>query len=166
MRRFRFRLETVLEYRETLERLREQEFLTAQGQLQALELRIAALRADYRATLVARPGCLPGEHFDAPGIQDRERYLAAALEHITRLERSADAARVVLEEKRVALVQARQAREAVSRLREQELQAHTAEALKQEQETLDEMATIRHVAALHHTQAAATAAHSDQKEAI
>ena len=165
MRRFRFRLQAVLEYRETLERLREQDFLNAQGHLQTIEQRIAALKTDYRDTLSARPGCRPGEHFDAPGIQDRERYLAAALENILRMERSAEAARVVAEEMRSALVKARQAREAVSRLREQDLEAYTIETLKREQEELDEMATIRHVAALHRAQGAATASHSNQKEA-
>ena len=44
MRRFRFRLETVLNHRETIETLREQDFASAQGQLQAIEARIAALR--------------------------------------------------------------------------------------------------------------------------
>src|SRR5690242_7490690 len=104
MRRFKFRLEAVLRHRETLETLREQDFATAQGHLAAIQARIAALREEFANTLSARPGATPGEHFDASAIFDRERYLETLQSAITAQERRAEAARVIVEEKRIALV--------------------------------------------------------------
>ncbi len=147
MRRFKFRLETVLRHRETIESLREQEFATAQGHLAAIEARIAALREEFSRTVAERPGSAPGESFEAQAILARERYLETLLAAIAAQERRADALRAQVEEKRQALVAARQAREAVSRLRDKDLLAHTALGLKLEQEALDELATLRHIRA-------------------
>src|SRR6187200_517665 len=118
MRRFHFRLETILRHRETIEDLREQDFATAQGIVQAIEARIAVLREEYRNTLLSRPGGHAGEPFDARSIYDRERYLETVQAAIEQQERRREAALIVLEEKRIALVAARQAREAVSHLRD------------------------------------------------
>ncbi|HZP81740.1 MAG TPA: flagellar export protein FliJ [Chthonomonadaceae bacterium] len=145
MRRFKFRLETVLRHRETIETLREQEFAAAQGYLQALEARIAALQEEFRQTVAGRPGGAQGERFDTQEIADRERYVETLLAAIGQMQRRAEAARVQAEEKRQALVAARQAREAVSHLKEKDLGAHIALGNKLEQEALDELATLRHV---------------------
>jgi flagellar export protein FliJ len=145
MRRFHFRLETVLRHRETIEQLREQDFATAQGVVQAIEARIATLRDEYRRTLLSRPGGNAGELFDTHSIYDRERYLETVQAAIEQQERRREAALIVLEEKRIALVAARQAREAVSHLHDRDLLAHTALTHKLEQDALDEMATLRHV---------------------
>ncbi len=153
MRRFKFRLKTVLEYRETIETLREQDFRAAQSQVGAIEARITERREEYRQTLEGRPGSQAGEMFDAPAIQDRERYLATLLAAIGQLERRAEAARIVVEECRRMLVAARQAREAVSRLRDKDLATHTALGHKIEQEALDELATLRHARALKYSEA-------------
>jgi flagellar export protein FliJ len=148
MRRFRFRLETVLNHRKTIETLREQDFAGAQGQLQAIEARIAALREEFRQTVAGRPGGVTGERLNAPAILDRERYLETLLAAVAQQERRADAVRVQVEEKRQALVAARQAREAVSRLRDKDLIAHVALGHKLEQDALDELATLRHIRAM------------------
>ncbi len=147
MKRFQFRLETVLRHRKTIETLREQDFATAQGMLAGIEAQMTALRADYRATLAARPGSVAGETFDAGAIFDRERYLATLLAGIVQQERNAEAARIVCDEMRRGLVLARQARESVSRLRDKDLLAHTALTHKLEQAALDELATLRHARA-------------------
>ncbi len=160
MRRFRFRLETVLNHREIIETLREQEFATIQGQLAAIEARIAGLRAEFRQTVAGRPGGAEGERLDAPAILARERYLETVLAAIAQLERRGEAVRVQVEEKRRALVAARQAREAVSHLRDKDLIAHVALGHKLEQEALDELATLRHVRA----QAAVQAAAADERK--
>src|SRR5579862_1476774 len=103
MRRFRFRLETVLSYRETIEALREQEFVAAQGRLSAIEAQIATLREEFRQTVAGRPGGAEGERLDAQAIYDRERYLETLQAAIALQERRADAARMQAEEKRRAL---------------------------------------------------------------
>jgi flagellar export protein FliJ len=143
MRRFRFRLEAVLRHRETLEGIREQEFGAAQSRLQAEQARMDQLRAEFDHCVAGRPGGSQGEHFDAHAIYDRERYLETLQAAMEQQSRRLEAASLTADEKRMALVTARQAREAVSRLRDQDLAEHTAQGLKQEQDTLDEQATQR-----------------------
>lgn len=74
-----------------------------------------ALRADYIASLARR-----------------EQEARARL---TQLERE-------LEERRLVVVEAARAAEATSKLRERQLARHTLEASRQEQNMLDEMATV------------------------
>ncbi len=126
-----------------LETLREQEFTSAQGHLARAEARIAAIKAAFRAAIMARGGT-PGERIDATSMLDRERYLLALHSEIVEQERFAEGARIVAEERRVALVAARQAREAVLHLRDQEAALYAAGVQRSEQELLDEMATLRH----------------------
>ncbi len=146
MRRFVFRLETVLRHRETIETLREQEFAQAQGNLQTLRLRLAGLETDFAHTVSGRPG-RAGEPFDAHIIFDRERYLETLQAAIMQQERRVHTAFFVAEEKRLALMTARQQREAVSQLKANALSEHTLEAQKLEQDALDELATLRFVRA-------------------
>ena len=146
MRRFVFRLETVLKHRETLENLREQEFAQSQAHLQTLQARLTGLREEFDRVVAGRPG-RTGEPFDAHSIFDRERYLEALQAAIGQQERRDETAQIVVEEKRQSLMMARQNREAVSQLREKDLAEHTALAQKVEQDDLDEQATIRHVRA-------------------
>ena len=144
MRRFQFRLETVLRHRALIEELREQSYFTAQGHVLAAEAKLKTLQEQHRETVANRPSGIQGEPFDASSIQGRERYLETLQAAIDRQKRRREAALIVAEEMRVALVAARQAREAVSRLREKDLQAHQALALQIEQSALDELATLRH----------------------
>ena len=126
----------------------------AQGQLLTAEARIAELRSEFRKTIAGRSGSIVGQRLDAPSILDRERYLQSILAALEQQERRAEAARIVAEEMRRALVEARQAREAVSRLKDKEKAAHGVLGLKQEQDTLDEMATMQYVRGAERRQAA------------
>ena len=146
MRRFVFRLEAVLKHRETLENLREQEFAQSQGHLLTLQARLTGLQEEFDRVLAGRPG-RAGEHFDAHSILDRERYLETVKAAIEQQARRVETAQIVVEEQRQWLMMARQAREAVSQLREKDLAAHTALTQKVEQDGLDEQATLRHVRA-------------------
>lgn len=128
-----------------METLREQEFAEAQGRLSVQEIKLERLRADFIRTLSERPGSVQGEQFDAHAIHDRERYLETLQAAMEQQERRVEAARMVMEERRALLVEARRAREAVTRLRAHELEAYQAHALKVEQEALDEQATLRFV---------------------
>ena len=144
MRRFKFRLETVLRHRETIESLREQDFQKVQGQLRTIEARIAEYTEEYRQTVAGRPGNAQGERVNAQAILDRERYLLTLQATIAREERNADVVRLVLEEVRTALVEARRNREIVSRMRDKDVMQHTALMLKMAQDAMDELATLRH----------------------
>lgn len=156
MKRFKFRLETVLRHREIVETQREQEFAEAQGRLTTQEMRLEQLRGDFARTLSERPGGARGEQFDAHAIHDRERYLETLLVAIGQQERRVEAARLIVEERRVLLVEAKQAREAVTRLRTHELAEYQAHVLKLEQEILDDQATLRYVRAAQETARNAT----------
>jgi flagellar export protein FliJ len=147
MQRFRFRLEAVLRHRETIESLREQDFAAAQSVVRGIEARIAQLWHEFRRVVMGRPVGEAYQPFDATQIYDRERYLETVQAAIAQQERKLEAAQIVLEEKRVALVAARQARESVSHLHNRDLIAHVALCNKLEQDALDEMATLRHTRA-------------------
>ncbi|CEK12413.1 flagellar export protein FliJ [Chthonomonas calidirosea] len=144
MRRFTFRLQTVLNYRHTIEQLREQEFTAAQGRLALVQAHLAQLRAEFQQTLALRPGALPGERFDAASIADRERYLQTLQTAIEEQQRRLDAAQIVVEEKRTALVEARRAREVVEQLYNKELANYKLQLLQLEQKMMDDLATMRH----------------------
>ena len=146
MRRFTFRLETVLRHRETLETLREQEFANAQGNWHTLQARLSKLQHEFDSMVAGRPGKV-GEPFDASLIYDRERYLQTLQAAIAQQERRVEAAHIVVEETRQAMLSAKQAREAVTQLHDKDLILHTEATLKSEQETLDELATMRYVRA-------------------
>ncbi|GDX39764.1 hypothetical protein LBMAG21_00560 [Armatimonadota bacterium] len=59
------------------------------------------------------------------------------------MEREVEAARIVMVEARLAMVKARQEREAVTKLRAQAHTEYLTEEQKQEQDTLDDLATLR-----------------------
>ena len=143
MKRFSFRLETLLGHRKILEDLRDQEFALAQGRHEQARLQLEALQEHYSRTLAERP-VVDGEmQFDAPAIQSRERYLEAVRVRIDEQEGRVEVARLILEEMRVARVAAKQAREAVSRLRDKDFTDYQAESQSKTQESLDEIGSVR-----------------------
>ncbi len=144
MRRFRFRLESVLQVREALEKQREQEYQAALGVVQIAVNHMQQLQQSFQHTLSGRPGVLPGERFDAPSIRDRERYLSVLQTMQEEQMRVLEAAQANAEEKRRVLVTARQAREAVSTLKQRDLSLYEIETRKQEQDALDEAGALRH----------------------
>jgi flagellar export protein FliJ len=144
MKRFVFRLETLLRHRETLAELREQEFTLAQGRHAKAKIDLDALEAHYRETVSQRPSAAKGVRFDSPGIQSRERYLEAVQLRIAEQAEHVEVARLIAEEMRRQMVVARQAREAVSRLRDKDMAEHIAEQQRKTQESLDEIASVQH----------------------
>jgi flagellar protein FliJ len=142
MKKFKFRLEAVLKYREIIEQLREQDFSTANGMLTNVERQIARLEQERRDIMLGRPGSAAGS-FDATSIYDRERYILTIDAALQEQHRFAEAARIVVEECRRYLIAAKQARQSVAGLRDKDHIEHTTLALKLEQDALDEMATLR-----------------------
>ena len=147
MKKFEFRLQTVLEHREMLESLREQEFSAAQGRFAIARDRLDTLNTHYQETVSARPGSGRGEKFDAQGIQSRERYIEAIQAQIAEQEQQVEIARIIAEEMRLQMVKARQAREVVSQLRDKDYEEYMAETQKQAQNRMDEIATTQYVRA-------------------
>lgn len=143
MRRFQFRLAAALRHRETVEELRERDFAQVQQSVQAIEVRLQELQQEFRTIVLSRPGSCVGVPFDVGSIHDRERYLQVVQAAIERQKHALEIAQILLEEKRQALIEARQAREALSRLYERDWQAHVNLCNKLEQDALDEIATRR-----------------------
>ena len=143
MKRFIFRLETLLKHRETLEDLREQEFAVAQGRHDAARQQLDALLTHYRQTVAERPGAETGSRFNAPAIQSREKYIEALQQQIAQQTEHIELARLIAEEMRVEMVAAKQKREAVSQLRDKDHADYVAEVQRKTQEGLDEIASMR-----------------------
>jgi flagellar FliJ protein len=138
VKRFIFRFEAVLKHRAITEELRTEEFARVQAELAACDGRIAACRREFDITVSGRP-----ERIDVEDFPRREHYLdtlRARIEQETRI-REGIAAR--LEDARRALVAAKQAREALERIRETDFDAYRREAARAEQNALDEVASQR-----------------------
>lgn len=139
MKRFRFRLQTVLDQRRAVEEQRQQAF---------------AREAQARARLLARAAELEAESLEERG--EMARQLAGPLDlprilrslkflggQAQRLRRTAAAQReieVKLEPLREDLVQAMRARRVLELLEERQRRAYYQEASRQEQKLLDEVA--------------------------
>lgn len=143
MRRFRFRLETVLSYREAQETQREWELAEESRRAHAAEQALQVLRAQLEITIQERP--LRGRHasFDDRALGNREHYLDSLLSAIHRQEEEVVVAWKRVEDRRMALVAASQARESVSRLHARDLTDYRTRMQHAEQNTLDEQATLR-----------------------
>jgi flagellar FliJ protein len=139
MRRFKFRLETVLRQRTAREEKCLREFAAAQNEKAACEARLAAYRAERERTILERP--------EPPDPEDeirREFYLDglnARMEHEEKV-REGIAAR--LESARIALMAARHAREALERVKENDFNEYKMLNAREEQHALDEVATMRY----------------------
>jgi flagellar export protein FliJ len=145
MKRFVFRLETLLRHRVTLEALREQEFALAQGHHETARLDLVSQQLHLHDTVAQRPGAESGARFDAPAILARERYVESLQLRIARQVERVELARLIAEETRVKMVAAKQAREAATRLRDKDHADYLAEDQRKTQESLDEIATVRFV---------------------
>ena len=139
MRRFKFRLEAVMKHRAVVEEQKLQAFATVPREMAESDVRIAVLRAEYESTVASRP-----EHIDVADIARRERYIDTLNVQIAEEERVREGISARLDDARAALIVARQAREAIERIREKDYFAHLQSAVREEQIAIDEIATLRH----------------------
>jgi flagellar FliJ protein len=139
MRRFRFRLQKVLEHRELLEEEAKTAFLNARAQRLEAERRLEEL-LQQRAEWLERPlrtleDRLVLERFlDALGDREREQRIV-----ISTLEDEEETLRQ-------AWIEARKDAEAMRRLRQAAYDEWRAEANRKEQADLDEWAVLRRAA--------------------
>ena len=138
MKRFVFRFEAVLKHRVVTEELRLQELARVQGEMSVCEGRIAQCRSEFDRTMVERPARIDVEDFPR-----REQYLDTLGVRIQQEERIHEGIAARLEDARLAVIAARQAREALERIRETDREKHRRDGLLAEQSALDEIATQR-----------------------
>ncbi len=143
MKRFSFRLETLLRHRLALENLREHAFAVAQSRHVEAARKLDSLAAQHREAAAGRPVAGGGMRLDAPAIQSREQYLSTLQAQMAQQEERVEVARLIAEEMCAALVAARQAREAVTRLRDKDFARHQIEMQKLTQLGIDEVASMR-----------------------
>ena len=139
MRRFKFRLEAVLKHRVVMEELAQQAFAKVQLELKAADHALAEMRTAYAEAVAGR-----GAGIDLEDVSRRERYIDALLVRIGEQERVIEGINARLNDARIALVSARQAREAIERVKEQDYRQYLQDVAHEEQRQIDEMATARH----------------------
>lgn len=143
MNRFRFRLETVLRLRGAEETARQRELGAALRRKKDEENR-------HQAILDAI-----GEHDRATEVSVQTAVTAAELDahhrYMQRLEREREAQETMVEKaeevvtaRRGELVEASRKKKTLERLRERALEAHTRETVREEQNTLDDLTSIKY----------------------
>lgn len=142
MRRFEFSLQKVLDYRQRREEQAIRAFAEAQAQLMHEQ-------AVLHRLLIEREECLRRSHrrerLTVELLDVEQTYLSALEERIeTQRERVAEAERMV-EQRREGLIEAQRERKALERLREKHYEQWRQEMLRAEQNTLDDLATVRAV---------------------
>lgn len=142
MKRFRFRLETVLRLR----RIREEKALAAfaryRGAAEAIEVEVAGLQREREAEIEGlRRGLAGGAR--AEGIIDANAYLYATARKIDRRLQALAAVRLQEARARTVWQEAQSARRALEELREQRLAAWRLEASREEQREVDEASSLR-----------------------
>ncbi len=143
MKRFRFRLQKLLEVKQLREDLRKQELAAAQRALERERAELARLEAAWaRALADLRDECRGT--LDVETIRLRHRHLALLGRRM--IEREAAVQRLAREEaaRREALVEARRGRLTVERLKERAYARYRLEAARVEQAFLDEVGTTRY----------------------
>ena len=137
MRKFAFRFETVLKHRTIIEEMKALAFGRVEIELSQCDDRIALLQATVKDTYSLSPMTLEGD----PLI--RERYLEALREKIRHENIIRNEIMTRLNQARTELVKARQDRESIDRIKQNDLLIYKREALKSEQDILDDIASIR-----------------------
>ena len=138
MKRFRFRFEAVLKHRTITEDLRMQDFARLQSELAACDVRVETLQSEFSRSMAERPTRVDVEDFPR-----RERYLDTLRVRIEQEERIREGIAARLDDARLALIAARQAREALERIQTADREMHRKVNALAEQNAVDEIATQR-----------------------
>ena len=139
MKRFKFRFEAVLKHRAVTEQTRLLTYARAQTELAASDVRLVTCRQEYSRTIAERP-----KRIDIEDIPRRERYIDTLNARIAQEERIREGLAARSEDARAALITARQAREALERIRESDHAEFERLGAVAEQNEIDEMSTQRH----------------------
>nr|WP_320133708.1 flagellar export protein FliJ [uncultured Holophaga sp.] len=140
--RFRFRLQSLLKLRKSLEEEAQRGLARELAALRAIERRIADLHAEHDRTASIRVS-QPGQVVDLDFWKAVERYLVVLESRIHRAGEERQEAQARVAEARAGLTRAHQAHLTLVRLRERRQEAHALETLHQEIREADEMAVLR-----------------------
>ncbi|MGA2081773.1 MAG: flagellar export protein FliJ [Holophaga sp.] len=142
-RRFRFRLESLLRLRRSLEENAQRGLARALAQLDQARTRLAQLRQDRMEALESR-SLPPGQPVDLERWRAVERWVLALERRIVAAGEDVKEAEVKVAAARQDLVRAHRARLMLERLKERRQEQHAIEQLREEARELDEMAVLRY----------------------
>ena len=144
MKRFRFRLQALLNYKKHLEEMARQEMAKAVALVNECEEQIQSLIKERRKTA----SILEKKVADGVSSGEFKRYhgFLAALDQMVVEERNKKfRLEKALDEKRSILTKRTIEKRAMERLREKRAEEHVREMLKEEQKVLDEVASLKRV---------------------
>lgn len=142
MKKFQFRLQSLLKYKRHLEQVAKQEMARAVADVLACEQRITGLQndkisADEQLESLVEKGMGAGQF-------NRYRQFITALDQMIILERTRKTElEKILGDKRNALKQRTIDKKSLERLQEKQTREYTHEMIREEQKNLDEIASLR-----------------------
>jgi flagellar protein FliJ len=138
MASFTFNLDGVLRHREFVEKERQRELATAQGELAELEAQLRALDQDaVAATNDLRDNRLVGR-IDLAFLAAHRRFAIAMQRKALGIAQKIAVAQQNVNQRRAALAEAAKERKAIEKLREKRFEQWRAEQSKKEADALDE----------------------------
>lgn len=141
--RFRFRLESLLKLRRSLEEAAQRALALALAELDQARIRLAQLQMARTGAVEARRTPL-GQRVDLELWRAVERYLVALERRIAEAGAQIKAAEAKVAAAREDLVRAHQAHLMLIRLKERRKAQHDLDELRLEQRELDEIAVLRY----------------------
>ena len=140
---FRFRLQSVLEYKAKVEETRKLELAALLAERVAAERRLAEIDADIERTQAELSAGMRGQ-VDVDAITRGLTHLKWLREDRTRQIEVIAECTERIEAKRQEVVEAMQDRQALEKLRDRDAERYAEAERHAEQVTLDELATSRH----------------------
>jgi flagellar FliJ protein len=137
VRRFRFRLESVLRHRLQIEEKKERAFVEAQQRRRAAQRVLRQLEAEVMRVRQVDPG------LDLRWLEWREQYVVRLRDRMAAQEQVISLLAQEEEQRRQEWLEARRDRQVLDKLKEKAKARHRAEELWEEQRDLDEWAVLR-----------------------
>lgn len=142
MKKFKFRLQSLLKYKCHLEQVAKQEMAIAVADILACEQKITGLQ-ENRISAIDQLDSLVEKGMGA-GQFNRYRQFITATDQMISLERNRKTElEKILDEKRSALKQRTIDKKSLERLREKQDLEYTHEMIREEQKSLDEMTSLK-----------------------
>jgi len=142
MKKFQFKLQSLLKYKRHLEQVAKQEMAKTVADIQTCEQRITGLQKDR----ISATDQLESQVEKGMGAGQFNRYteFITALDQSIILERNKkNELEKILGDKREALKQRTIEKKSLERLREKQAREYTHEMIREEQKSLDEMASLK-----------------------
>ena len=146
MKKFRFSLETVLEYKQQVLESLQTEHGALLAQVRRQEERIEKLEADYRA-MAGEFNQRKAEGISILDAIKYEQYLRAMERQIEEAYRRLEELRRQAEKKRAEVVEAKKETSSIEKLREKKLDGYNKAVQKSEEAMIDELVSTKRVIA-------------------